>query len=146
MTVARICSRIIATASPTDSIGAAARLMAEYDVGSLVVMREEGRGSRAVGLITDRDIAVRCVGARLDPDQTPVSQIMGTELHTVSDDMSIDEALARMAGVGTRRLVVTADGGRPAGILTLDDVLSLLAREAGAIGQLLEKQQPRVPA
>ena len=145
MSVGQICSRIIATASPDESIRKAAGRMAAYDVGSLVVLKEEARGSRAVGMITDRDIAVRCVAAGRNPDEARVSDIMATAVHTVSDDAPIEVALAKMASAGTRRLVVTADGERPAGVLTLDDALGLLVRETASIGQLLAKQQPRVP-
>jgi len=51
-----------------------------------------------------------------------------------------------MAAAGTRRLVVTGEGGRVAGILSLDDILDMIVRETTAIGRLLEKQQPRIPA
>lgn len=145
MSVGQICSRIIATASPDESIQEAARRMAAYDVGSLVVLKEEARGSRAVGVITDRDIAVRCVAERRNPDEARVSDVMATTVHTVSDDASLEVALAKMASAGTRRLVVTADGDRPAGMLSLDDALEQLVRETASIGQLLAKQQPRVP-
>lgn len=145
MTVARICNRIIATASPNESIRSAARRMAEYDVGSLIVLKEETRGSRAVGVITDRDVTVRCVAQNLNPDEGLVSDIMATAVHTVPNETSIEDALAQMASNGTRRLVVTADGERPAGVLTLDDVLAVLARDAAAVGRLIEKQQPTVP-
>lgn len=145
MSAGRICSRIMATASPDESIRAAARRMAEYDVGTLVVLKEN-RGSRAVGLITDRDITIRCVAENRNSDDALVSEIMTTPVHSVSDDTPVEEALAKMADVGTRRLVVTGEGGRVAGILTLDDVLDLLTRETAAIKRLLSKQQPRVPA
>jgi len=146
MAVGRICSRITATASPDETVRAAARRMAKYGVGTLVVLQEDrGRGARAVGLITDRDIAVRCVAESLDPGEVRVSEVMSAPVHSVSDDTPIEEALARMVSAGTRRLVVTSDGDRVAGILTVDDVLDLIAREAAAIGHVLEKQQPHVP-
>ncbi len=145
MSAGRICSRIMATASPDESIRAAAGRMAEYDVGTLVVLKED-RGSRAVGLITDRDIAIRCVAEKRDADHARVSDIMTTPVHAVSDDTPVEEALAKMADAGTRRLIVTGEAGRVAGILTLDDVLDLLTRETAAIKQLLDKQQPKVPA
>ncbi len=145
MTAGRLCSRITATASPDESIRAAARRMAEYDVGTLVVLKEN-RGSRAVGVITDRDITVRAVAEKLDPDEALVSEIMTTPVHSVSDDVSIHDALDKMASTGTRRLIVTGEGDRVAGILSLDDVLDSLVRQTSAIGRLLAKQQPRVPA
>jgi CBS domain-containing protein len=145
MSAGRICSRIMATASPDESIRAAARRMAEYDVGTLVVLKES-RGSRAVGLITDRDITIRCVAESRNPDDALVSELMTTPVHSVSDDTPVEDALAKMADVGTRRLIVTGEGGRVAGILTLDDVFDLLTRETAAIKRLLSKQQPKVPA
>lgn len=145
MSAGRICSRVMATASPDESIRAAARRMAEYDVGTLVVLKEN-RGSRAVGLITDRDITIRCVAENRNSDDALVSEIMTTPVHSVRDDTPVEEALAKMADAGTRRLIVTGEGGRVAGILTLDDVLDLLTRETAAIKRLLSKQQPKVPA
>jgi CBS domain-containing protein len=145
MTAGRLCSRILATASPDESVLAAARRMAEYDVGTLVVL-EEDRGASAVGLITDRDIVVRCVAEQRALDDTPVSDIMTKPVFTVRDETPIDEAVGKMAAAGTRRLVVVAEGNRVAGILTLDDVLEGMIRETAAIGKLLQKQQPKVPA
>ena len=144
MTAGRLCSRILATASPDESIRAAAHRMAEFDVGTLVVLKEN-RGSHAVGVITDRDVAVRCVAEKLDPDEALVSQIMTTPVHTISDDTPLEDAITKMAAAGTRRLVVTGEGGRVAGILSLDDILDLIVQQTTAIGRLLEKQQPKIP-
>lgn len=144
MTAGKLCTRVLATASPDETVSKAARRMAEYDVGTLVVLKED-RGARAVGVITDRDIVVRCVAEKLDPEEAIVSEIMTTPVFTVRDETSIAEALAKMAGAGTRRLVVIAEGERVAGILTLDDILEHTAKESAAISKLLEKQQPSVP-
>ncbi len=144
MTAGRLCSRVLATVSPDETIKVASQRMAEYDVGTLVVLKGE-RAKRAVGVITDRDIVVRCVAEQLDPEQTPVSEIMTTPVFTVRDETSINEALAKMAAAGTRRLVVVAEGDRVAGMLTLDDILGDMAWETSAIGKLLQKQQPSVP-
>lgn len=145
MTAGRLCSRILATASPDESVRAAARRMAEYDVGTLVVLKED-RGTRAIGVITDRDIAMRCVAEKVDPAATLVSEIMTKPVFTVRDHTPITEAVSKMAAAGTRRLVVTAEGDRVAGLLSLDDVIDDIVREAAAIGKLLQKQQPNVPA
>jgi CBS domain-containing protein len=145
MTAGRLCSRIMATASPNESIRAAARRMAEFDVGTLVVLKEN-RGSYAVGVITDRDVAIRCVAEKLDPDEALVSEVMTTPVYSVSDDTPLEDAITKMAAAGTRRLVVTGEGNRVAGILSLDDILDMIVRETSAIGRLLEKQQPKIPA
>ena len=145
MTAGRLCTRVLATASPDDTIRTAAQRMAEFDVGALVVLNKEDRATRAVGVLTDRDIVLRCVADGLSPELTTVSEIMTTPVFTVRDETSIAEALAKMAAAGTRRLVVVAEGDRVAGVLTLDDILGDMAWETSAIGKLLQKQQPSVP-
>jgi CBS domain-containing protein len=75
-----------------------------------------------------------------------LSEIMTDPVQTVANSASVEEAINTMATAGTRRLVVTEDGTRVAGVLSLDDVLELLARQTAAIGRLLEKQQPKIPA
>lgn len=145
MSAGKICSRVIATASPDETIRVAARRMAEFDVGTLVILGIGGQ-RRAIGVVTDRDIAIRCVAAKLDPDQTRVSDVMTTPVQCVSEHTPIEEAISQMASGATRRLVVTGDGDRVVGILSLDDVLDLLIEETGSIGRLLEKQRPHIPA
>lgn len=145
MSVGQICSRVTATAAPGESVRAAARRMKDYDVGTLVVLKQD-RGSRAIGIITDRDIALRCVAAELDPDEAVVADVMTTPVHSIQDGVSVQDALAKMAHAGTRRLVVLEDGERVAGILSLDDVLEHVIAEVSVMRELLAKQQPRVPA
>lgn len=145
MSVGRICSRVIATASPDETIRAAALRMAEYDVGTLVIL-DVDRRSRPIGVVTDRDIAIRCVAAKRDPDQTRVSDIMTTPAQAVNEHTPIEEAVTRMANAATRRLVVTGDGDAIVGVLSLDDVIDLVVEETAAIGRLLERQRPHIPA
>jgi CBS domain-containing protein len=118
--------------------------MAQYDVGSLVVL-DAKNGDQAVGILTDRDITVRCVADSLDPAETHVSQIMSSPVQTINHRVPIEDAIDRMAKVSTRRLVVTGDDDRVVGILALDDVLELLVEETAAIGRLLGQQHPHVP-
>lgn len=145
MSVGRICSRVLATASPRETVRVAAERMAEFEVGTLVVLDAAGSG-RPAGLVTDRDIVTRCVAERLDPAATPVERAMSTPVRTVDEHAPIEEAATQMATDGTRRLVVTGDGGRVVGIISLDDLLDGLAIQLGAIGRLLAEQRPAMPA
>lgn len=145
MNAGSICSRVVATATPSEKVRIAARRMAVNDVGTLVVL-DAGGHNEAIGIVTDRDIAIRCVAGDLDPDTANVSQVMTQPVATVDEFTSVDAAIAKMAANGTRRLVVTGDGHRLVGILSLDDVLEMLAAEVGPIGRLLEQQQPHIPA
>jgi len=82
------------------------------------------------------------VAGGLDPDETPVSQIMSKPVYSVDEDTPVEEAVAMMARAATRRLVVTTPRHALVGILSLDDIVDLLAREARSISRLLERQQP----
>ncbi len=145
MSTGTLCSRVVATAAPNESVLAVARRMARHEVGTLVVL-EGGEFGKPVGVVTDRDIAVRCTAEGLDPEETPVAQVMSQPVHAVDEYTAVEEALARMARTGTRRLVVTGERGHLVGIFSLDDALELLARQASAVGQLLARQQPQIPA
>ena len=145
MSAGKICSRVVATATPDEMVRAAALRMEEHDVGTLVVIEPKSQ-TAPVGIVTDRDIAVRCVAKGLNPDKTAVSKVMSKPVQTVDEAMPIEEAIQQMARTSTRRLVVTGTDNRLVGIVTLDDVLSLLTEEAAAISHLLEKQAPHIPA
>lgn len=144
MSVGRICSRVVATASAGETIRKAARRMADHDVGTLVIVSDHPQ--RAIGIVTDRDLTVRCIAARLDPDETAISAVMTTPVHSVDEHQPVEDAVAIMGRAGTRRLVVTGEDQRVAGLLSIDDILGVAVEEAGAIGHLLEQQKPRIPA
>ena len=145
MSAGTMCSRVVVTATPAETVRVAARRMAEHEVGTVVVVEADG-APEPIGMVTDRDIAVRCVAGGLDPAKTPVSKIMSKPVYSVDEDTPVEEAIAMMARAATRRLVVTGAARGLAGILSLDDIVDLLATEARSIGRLLEKQEPRVSA
>jgi CBS domain-containing protein len=140
MSVGRICAREVHTAAPDETVRAAARRMHEAGVGALVVV--EGSAAHPIGIVTDRDVALRCVALDKDPDTTPVAEVMTAPARCVEQATGIEEALRLMARVPARRIVVTDADGRLAGILALDDVLELLAEEVEAIGRLVRAQEP----
>ncbi|HEX9893953.1 MAG TPA: CBS domain-containing protein [Gemmatimonadales bacterium] len=143
MSVGRICSRIVVTATPGESVRAGARRMAEHGVGTLVILSADG-ANRAIGFVTDRDITLRCVAGNLDPDHTPLSGVMSHPVRSVHEDTPIEEAILEMSRGAIRRLVVTGAEDRPVGILSLDDVLDLLIGEFGPVRKLLERQAPEL--
>jgi len=102
---------------PQQSVHDCARMMAEADVGALPV----GENGRVVGIITDRDIAVRVVAARR-PHDTPVREVMTKEVLYGSADQDLDQIAARMAEARVRRVPVLDRAQRLVGILSLGDV------------------------
>ena len=123
----------VQTVRLSDSAATAARLMRDNDVGSLPVVGEDGA---PVGVITDRDLAVRLVADRRDPNETRVEELYSRELVTVAPEESLDEALQRMAEHKVRRLPVV-DDGRLVGMLAQADIA--LEESAKKAGELLEQ-------
>jgi len=113
-----IMNRKVVTVSPHASVREAARLMREHNIGTLVVVDD----GYPVGIITERDLATRVVALDLSGD-TPVEDVMSTQLITVSESTSIENVLDTMQKHGFRRLPVLKDG-KLVGILTLRDILS----------------------
>jgi CBS domain-containing protein len=123
----------VRTASPSQSLAEAAQLMKSDDVGSIAIV-EEGR---LVGIVTDRDIAIRAVAEGVDPSAVTIAEVASRDLVTVEPDRDLDEALALMARHQVRRLPVVEEDGRLVGILAQADV-ALEAKEKKA-GELLEQ-------
>lgn len=139
MSVGRICIREVQVADPEETLLEAARRMRLAGVGALVVVDDE---RHPLGILTDRDVTTRAVAEARDPEKTPVAAVMTVPVKRVHEETPIEDALARMAGVPARRLVVVDDADRLVGVLALDDVLELLVEEADAIGRLLRRERP----
>jgi len=137
MNVAAICTRLPETVTREDTVLGAAKRMLEHEVGSLVITDEDGLPQ---GIVTDRDIVLRCVAEELRADKTKVGRVMTTDVHTVHEDMAIEGALEEMADKEVRRLVVVNDAGRVVGIVALDDFLESIVAATADVGRLLRRQ------
>lgn len=137
MTVASICTRLPETISAKDSVLLAARQMLEQDVGTLLVTDAQGQPE---GIVTDRDIVVRCVAEEESPAKTKVGAIMTPDVHTVLEDETVEWALELMADKEVRRLVVVNGAGRVTGIVALDDFLGRIVEATEDVGRLLRRQ------
>jgi CBS domain-containing protein len=138
MSVGRICSREVDVAAVDESALEAAQRMGTRDVGTLIVLNP---AKAPVGIITDRDLVVRVLAAQKDPHVTRVGEVMTRDPKTVQEDCPIETALGLMRAGSFRRLPVVDHHGQLVGILSLDDVLSLLAEEFAHIGRVLERRR-----
>jgi CBS domain-containing protein len=128
---------------PQTSVREAARLMESEDVGSLPVVKD---GARLVGVVTDRDIAVRVVGRGLDAEKTTVADIASREVVTLTPDDDLDDALALMARAQVRRIPVVVRDDELVGVVSQADVARSDAKEKH-VGEVVEaiSQPPRGP-
>ncbi len=118
MKVSEVMSRQVEIASPDDSIQRAAQMMARIDAGILPV----GAGDRLVGMITDRDIAIRGVGEGRNPADTPVNEIMTREVKYCFEDDDVNRVAQNMAELQVRRLPVLNRDKRLTGIISLGNI------------------------
>jgi CBS domain-containing protein len=140
MSVGRICVREIDTAVPGETVAEIAQRMHQRAVGTLVVVNS---ASQVVGIVTDRDLVSRVLARGRSPTETEVREVMTTAPNTVSEDTSIEAALSIMRSGRFRRVPVVDRTNKLLGLVTLDDVLMLLAEEFTQIGRLLNRETPR---
>lgn len=117
MKVSEVMTRDVQTVRPDQSVKDAASFMLSADAGSIPVID----GERLIGMITDRDIAIRGVAKGYGPD-TPVRALMTDEILCVRIDDDVDEVASRMSEAQVRRLPVIDDEERLCGIVSLGDL------------------------
>jgi CBS domain-containing protein len=117
MKVSKCMTRDVELVSPTQTIRDAAQMMADLDAGALPVQQDD----RLVGMITDRDIAVRAVAQGKSPE-TPVRDVMSHELLYCFDDQEIEDVSRNMGEVKVRRLPVVNRDKRLVGIISIGDL------------------------
>ncbi|MBX3468192.1 MAG: CBS domain-containing protein [Planctomycetes bacterium] len=139
MTTGRICTREVYLADPDETVEAIAHRMHERGVGSLLVLDD---ARRPVGIVTDRDLVLRVLAADRDPLTTRVADVMTRDPRTVGEETPIEQTLSLMRAYGVRRVPVVDPGGTLVGVVTLDDVLTLLTEELTIVGEVLSKQNP----
>jgi CBS domain-containing protein len=121
MKVSEVMTREVETVRPDQPVQDAAGFMLSADAGSIPVTE----GDRLIGMITDRDIAVRGIAKGYGPD-TPVRELMTDDLIVLRVDDDIEEAATKMSQAQVRRLPVIDQDERLCGIVSLGD----LSREA----------------
>jgi CBS domain-containing protein len=118
MKISQLMTSDVRTVSPQQPIQEAARFMLSEDAGAMPVCD----GERLVGMVTDRDIAVRAVAEGLGPD-TPVSQVMTGDTLFCWDDDDVEDVAAKMSDAQVRRFPVVSRGDqRLVGIVSLGDL------------------------
>lgn len=116
-TIGDVMTRDVQLAHPGQPIREAAQLMARADVGSLPVSDND----RLVGMVTDRDLALRAVGKGLGAD-TPVGEVMTGDIKYCHDHEDVASVAKNMAELGIRRLPVVDADKRLVGIVSLSNI------------------------
>jgi CBS domain-containing protein len=117
MKVSEVMTRDVQTIRPDDPVQQAASFMLSADAGSIPVTD----GERLIGMITDRDIAVRGIAKGYGPD-TPVRELMTDDVICVREDDNVEDIASKMSEARVRRLPVIDSNERLCGIISLGDL------------------------
>jgi len=131
--ISEVMTSPVSCLSPDATVRDAAQKMRELDIGTIVVCDS---GNKPVGVITDRDITVRCTALGLDSATTRVSQCMSRDVVTVKTDSTTKDAEKIMEERQIRRVVAIDEQGKLCGIVALSDIVGV---DRGMTGRIVEK-------
>ena len=126
MFLRKITKKKVVTVRPDDTVVKAAKLMEEKNVGSVVVVENR----KPVGILTDRDIAIRVVAKKADINSILVKDVMTKKIVTGRDNQRVAELAKVMHENGIRRVPIVDKKGMLSGIITLDDLLYMMGLKA----------------
>jgi CBS domain-containing protein len=130
----------VVIAQAAESIRTAAQLLRDQDVGSVVVCEERGTHRIPVGILTDRDILLTLLQSGTHLDGTFVGEVMSRDPLVLHDSESIEQAAEQMRAHAVRRAPVVNEYGSLVGIVSVDDLLDVLAEELNSIAELIRRQ------
>lgn len=142
MSISDVMHSPAVTCPSSATMGEVARLMRDRNIGCVLVLDDTGY---LVGIVTDRDLAVRGVAEGRSGD-LPVEEVMSRDVATVSIHADAAEAGSIMAKRTVRRVPVVDDHRRPHGMVTLDDLVRHLGTEADALADTIVLQSTRLPS
>ena len=135
MRVSDLMNANVISITPDEPAALAARLLSRHNIGALPVCSLDGK---LRGMVTDRDIVLRCVANECDPQSTRIREIMTRGVVSVTPDDDIREAAHKMAHEQVRRLPVVSDTGAVVGMLSLGDMARSRAADMEAANALSE--------
>lgn len=127
----------LVTASRDASCQDLAKLMADHNVGSVVIEEQD----KAVGIVTDRDITLKAVSEGRDPKGTKASDVMNSKVYTCDAEDGVFELCGEMRKHGVRRMPVM-ENDKLVGIVTLDDLVMLLEDEMHDLSEVIRAESP----
>jgi CBS domain-containing protein len=141
--IGQICSKPPVTASPDTTVREAAHRMWSRKVGAVVIVNRRGK---PIGVLTDRDIAVKVVAQGADPAVVRVGTLISRKPTVIREEAGILDATKLLSRRGVRRLPVVSRTGQLVGIISLDDLLMLIGSELSHIASTLASElgRPRI--
>ena len=139
--VGEIMTRSVAVVQQDDTLQHAAQKMKTLNIGSLPVCD----GDAMVGVVTDRDIAVRGVAAGMVPQEARVSEVMTADVRWCGEQDSVQQAMDLMGESQVRRLAVLSDDRKIVGIVSLGDLATRQSAQTDATLREISEHAPTAP-
>lgn len=117
-TVADVMTEDVVSVRATAPVREAAEAMRDHDIGDVVVVND----GLVSGVVTDRDLAVRVLAGRMDPNTTVVGDVCTPNVVAARRDTTVEEAVEAMRDWAVRRLPVVDTDGRPVGVVSIGDL------------------------
>ncbi len=136
MNIGQLVRRAVETVPTTASCTEAARRMRDADVGSVIV----AEGGRPLGIVSDRDLAVRVLATGSDPETLCVADVMSRKPIFVSQARDVPYVLELMRDMAVRRIPVVDDNHQLVGVVALDDIILALSSELAAVAETIRKE------
>jgi len=146
MSVGEFCNREVIIANKATSLVEIAKLMRQHHVGCVVITESQAENNVPIGIVTDRDIVLEIVAPKLDLEAVNVGDVMSGDLLLAREVDGLWETLKRMRSRGVRRIPVVNDEKVLVGILTVDDILEVLANEFSELVTLMNKERRKEEA
>lgn len=141
MPLGEVCNREVVFITREGSIRDAIGLMRSHHVGAVMVVDEIQGRRMPVGVLTDRDIVLELLAKDVELDKVSAGDMMNRELLTAREEDDILDTIKRMRSAGVRRLPVIDSEGCLAGIVTVDDLIDLIAEQLTDLTRLIANEQ-----
>lgn len=143
MNVGEACTREVYIVRPHEPLLQAIHEMRKRKVGCVIVVEPRGERVVPVGILTDRDIVDALPEKAAVLETAPVGECMTGNPLALEEDESIVDAMARLRQRGVRRAPVVAASGELVGVVSIDDLLGIVAEQLSSLARLVERQARR---
>lgn len=137
MTIRDICTKTVVVVEKNDPLQRIAHLMKDSNVGNVLVIEGQGKDRLPVGIITDRDLVIEVLNRGVEISHLHAADVMSTNISTVLGDLDVLECLEKMQASGVRRAPVVNKEGHLEGIISIDDLVLHLSKEATSVAKVL---------
>jgi CBS domain-containing protein len=141
MPITKFVKQDIATLPYDASVEEAANMMRDENIGAVVVCDDD---QRPIGMVTDRDIVLRCVCDGGDCSDTTVGDIMSRSIQTVHQNSGLMDIVKCMRDSGVRRVPIVDEGGKAVGLVSFGDVLEVLVTELSDLARPATPEEKKI--